>query len=57
MVGDESVIPAIAVSLERINADVPVFVVLEIGGHEDEQPLISPGALQIYWLHRALGAG
>lgn len=57
MVGDEAVIPAIAVSLERISAEVPVFVVLEVGGPEDEQPLSSPGVLSLQWLHRALGPG
>jgi NADPH-dependent ferric siderophore reductase len=56
MVGDEAVIPAIAVSLDRINPDVPVFVVLEVGGPEDEQPLRSPGDLRLQWLHRTLVA-
>jgi NADPH-dependent ferric siderophore reductase len=57
MVGDEAVIPAIAVSLEEINPGVPVFVVLEVGGREDEQPLGSPGNLRSQWLHRTLGPG
>jgi NADPH-dependent ferric siderophore reductase len=57
MVGDEAVIPAIAVSLDRIDPDVPVFVVLEVGGPEDEQPLSSPGDLRLQWLHRTLGPG
>ena len=57
MVGDEAVIPAIAVSLGRINPGVPVFVILEVGGSEDELPLISPGALSLQWLHRTLGPG
>ncbi|MGH9618661.1 MAG: siderophore-interacting protein [Bryobacteraceae bacterium] len=57
MVGDEAVIPAIAVSLERINPGVPVFVIIEVGGPEDEQPLSSPGDLHLQWLHRALGPG
>ena len=57
MVGDEAVIPAIAVSLDRINPGVPVFVVLEVGGPEDEQPLRSSGNLRLQWLHRTLGPG
>jgi NADPH-dependent ferric siderophore reductase len=57
MIGDEAVIPAIAVSLQRVEPDVPVFVILEVGGHDDEQQLSSPGALQISWLHRELGPG
>jgi NADPH-dependent ferric siderophore reductase len=55
MVGDEAVIPAIAVSLDRIKPGVPVFVILEVGGPEDEQPLSSPGDLRLQWLHRTLG--
>jgi NADPH-dependent ferric siderophore reductase len=57
MVGDEAVIPAIAVSLERIDPGVPVFVILEVGGPEDEQPLSSPGALYLQWLYRTLSPG
>jgi NADPH-dependent ferric siderophore reductase len=57
MVGDEAVIPAIAVSLEKINPGVPVFVVLEVGGPEDEQPLRSPGDLRPQWLHRTFAPG
>ncbi len=57
MVGDESVIPAIAVSLTRVRPGVPVFVVLEVGGPEDEQPLETPGELHLSWLHRTAGPG
>lgn len=57
MVGDEAVIPAIAVSLQRIGPDVPVLVILEVGAEEDEQALTSPGALEVSWLHRELGPG
>jgi len=57
MVGDEAVIPAIAVSLERIKPRVPVFVVLEVAGPEEQQPLSSPGDLRLQWLHRTLGPG
>jgi NADPH-dependent ferric siderophore reductase len=52
MVGDEAVIPAIAVSLERIPAGTPVFVVIEVDGPEHEQPLSTPGELHLTWLHR-----
>jgi NADPH-dependent ferric siderophore reductase len=57
LIGDESVIPAIAVSLQRITPDIPVFVIVEVAGHEDEQELTSPGALQISWVHRERGPG
>jgi NADPH-dependent ferric siderophore reductase len=57
MVGDDAVLPAIAVSLSRVPAGVPVFVVIEIDGPEHEQPLDSPGDLKLVWLHRGAGAG
>ena len=57
MVGDEAVIPAIAVSLERVSPGTPVLAIIEIGGPEDEQPLSSPGDLRLQWLHRTLGPG
>jgi NADPH-dependent ferric siderophore reductase len=57
MVGDDAVIPAIAASLERVPAGVPVFVVLEVEGPGHEQPLSSPGRLHLTWLHRTAGAG
>ena len=53
MVGDEAVIPAIAVALTRIPAGRPVFVVLEVDGPEHELELESPGDLRLTWLHRA----
>lgn len=57
MVGDDSVIPAIAVSLERVAARVPVFVAIEVDGPEHEQPLKTPGDLRLSWLHRDAGPG
>jgi NADPH-dependent ferric siderophore reductase len=57
MVGDEAVLPAIAVSLSRVPAGVPVFVVIEVDGAEHRQPLKSPGNLQIVWVYRSAGAG
>jgi NADPH-dependent ferric siderophore reductase len=52
MVGDEAVIPAIAVSLQRIPAGKPVYVVIEVDGPEHEHPLETPGDLHLTWLHR-----
>jgi NADPH-dependent ferric siderophore reductase len=57
MVGDDSVIPAIAASLTRVAAGVPVFVVVEVEGPEHEQPLDTPGDLRLTWLHREAGPG
>jgi NADPH-dependent ferric siderophore reductase len=50
MVGDTSVIPAIAASLERVPAGVPVHVLLEIEDPADRQPLTTPGDLRLQWL-------
>ena len=57
MAGDEATLPAIAVSLRRVPAGVPVFVVAEVDGPEHEQPLVSPGELEVLWLHRTAGPG
>jgi len=57
MVGDDAVIPAIAASLARVPAGVPVFAVLEVAGPDHEQPLGSPGDLRVTWLHRGGGPG
>ena len=57
LVGDDSVIPAVAVSLQRIPAGVPVYVVLEVDGPEHELPLETPGHLHLTWLHRSGGPG
>jgi NADPH-dependent ferric siderophore reductase len=51
MVGDPSVVPAIAASLPRIPAGRPVHVLLQVDGPDDEQPLASPGDLTVRWLH------
>ncbi|MBO0769740.1 MAG: siderophore-interacting protein [Solirubrobacterales bacterium] len=57
MVGDDAVIPAIAVSLQRIPAGTPVYAVIEVEGPEHEQPLATPGDLHLTWLHRHGHAG
>jgi NADPH-dependent ferric siderophore reductase len=57
MVGDDAVLPAIAVSLSRVPAGVPVFALVEVDGPEHRQPLDSPGELQVVWVHRPRGAG
>jgi NADPH-dependent ferric siderophore reductase len=57
MVGDDAVIPAIAVSLSRVPAGVPVVAILEVAGADHRQPLASPGDLEVVWLDRARGAG
>ncbi|MBB4661853.1 siderophore-interacting protein [Conexibacter arvalis] len=51
LVGDMSVLPAIAASLERIPAGVPVHVLVQVDGPKEEQPLSTPGDLRLTWLH------
>jgi NADPH-dependent ferric siderophore reductase len=51
MVGDASVVPAIAASLARVPAGRPVHVVLQVDGPEDELPLESSGELHATWLY------
>jgi NADPH-dependent ferric siderophore reductase len=52
LVGDETALPAIAATLERIPAGVPVHALVEVDGPADEQPLTSPGRLDLRWCHR-----
>jgi len=56
MVGDQSVVPAIAASLARIPAGVPVHVLVEVDGPDDEQPLQTDGDLHVQWVHGGPGA-
>jgi len=51
MVGDASVVPAISASLAAVPAGVPVHVLLQVEGPEEELPLESPGDLRLTWLH------
>jgi NADPH-dependent ferric siderophore reductase len=57
LVGDASVIPAISAALRRIPQGVPVIAVIEVDGPDEEQPLTSPGALDLRWLHRTRPPG
>ncbi|PZF89106.1 siderophore-interacting protein [Micromonospora deserti] len=52
LVGDESALPAIAASLERLPSGAPATVLVEIGDPAQEQRLPSPGAVRLTWLHR-----
>ncbi|TYK43540.1 siderophore-interacting protein [Actinomadura decatromicini] len=56
LVGDESALPAIGASLERIPDGAPVRVFVEVAGPEEEQDLPTPGDAEIVWLHRNGGA-
>lgn len=52
MAGDDAVIPAISVALERVPEGVPVTVILEVDDASEEQRLQSPGELSLNWIHR-----
>jgi NADPH-dependent ferric siderophore reductase len=52
MVGDESALPAISAACERVPAGVPVVAVLEVADAAEEQSFVSPGDLDVTWLHR-----
>jgi NADPH-dependent ferric siderophore reductase len=52
LVGDESALPAIAVSLERMPAGAVARVLVEIAGPEEEQKLETPAGAEVRWLHR-----
>ncbi|WP_068924106.1 siderophore-interacting protein [Planobispora rosea] len=52
MAGDESALPAIAASLERLPAGAPAHVFVEVAGPEEELPLNSSGDVKLVWLHR-----
>ena len=57
LAGDASVIPAISASLPRIPPGTPVHVVIEVDGPDEEQPIETPGALTLTYLHRSAAPG
>jgi NADPH-dependent ferric siderophore reductase len=57
MVGDESALPAIAASLERVRPGVPTLVVAVVDGPDDELPLDCPGDAKVRWVHRRSDPG
>ncbi|WP_267246257.1 siderophore-interacting protein [Streptomyces sp. PR69] len=52
LVGDESALPAIAASLERMPAGAVVHALVEVAGPEEEQKIVTPDGVTITWLHR-----
>ncbi|NBE51413.1 siderophore-interacting protein [Streptomyces boluensis] len=52
LVGDESALPAIAATLERLPAGARVHAFVEVAGPEEEQDAVSPDGARITWLHR-----
>ncbi|WP_326577523.1 siderophore-interacting protein [Actinacidiphila glaucinigra] len=55
LVGDESALPAIAASLERLPEGAPARVFVEVSGPEEEQKLSTPGDAEVVWVHRGSG--
>lgn len=55
LAGDESALPAIAASVERLAAGARAYVFVEVGGPEDEQKLDTEGDVDVRWLHRGAG--
>ncbi len=52
LVGDESALPAIAVSAEHLPAGARAVALVEVDGPADEVPFAAPG-LAVHWVHRA----
>ena len=51
LIGDESALPAISASLERLPAAAVGHVVLEVDEAAQEQPLAAPEGVQVQWVH------
>ncbi|MGK5111856.1 MULTISPECIES: siderophore-interacting protein [unclassified Geodermatophilus] len=56
LVGDETALPAIAASLERLPDGARARVFVEVAEAADEQPLPTSPEVQVEWVHRAGGA-
>jgi NADPH-dependent ferric siderophore reductase len=52
LAGDESAVPAISASVERLAPGARAHVFLEVEGPEEEQQLKSAGDVTVTWLHR-----
>ena len=55
LVGDDSALPAVAASLERLPAGVRALVFLEVDGPQDQQPLPTAADAVVVWVHRSAG--
>ncbi|MFI9354176.1 siderophore-interacting protein [Streptomyces lydicus] len=52
LAGDESALPAVAASLARMPAGVPVHAFIEVAGPEERQELAAPAGATVHWLYR-----
>ena len=55
LIGDESALPAIAASLERLPATAVGQVLIEVHGAEQEQKLAGPDGVSVRWVHTGEG--
>src|ERR671911_294266 len=53
LAGDETALPAIAASLERLPAGAAARVFVEVADAAEEQPLALPAGARLTWVHRA----
>ncbi|MEU7136512.1 siderophore-interacting protein [Streptomyces sp. NPDC046261] len=53
LAGDESALPAIAASLERMPEGAVVHAFVEVADEREEQKLDLPAGVEVTWLHRA----
>jgi NADPH-dependent ferric siderophore reductase len=52
MAGDESALPAIAASVEKLPDGAAAWVFIEVAGAEEEQKLATSGVAEVLWVHR-----
>lgn len=52
LAGDESALPAIAASLERLEPGARAYAFVEVSDPAEEQKVDSPGDVDLRWLHR-----
>ncbi len=53
LVGDESALPAVLASLEALEPGQRATAFLEVDGPADEQPVVTAGDAEVFWLHRS----
>jgi NADPH-dependent ferric siderophore reductase len=55
LVGDETTLPAIAASLERLPAGARALAFVEVAGADEEQEVTLPTGAELTWVHRGDG--
>lgn len=53
LVGDEAGLPAILAALESLEPGQKATAFVEVDGPADEQPVVTAGDVEVFWLHRA----